>query len=197
MCLVKYNNTGDFQWYKTWGDSDGQFCRAIVFDTLENLYLAGSNYNAGSPDFCLIKYNESGFFQWSRNWGGESFDSCESILIDPSEHLYLAGTKGDKYSIVVYDTNGSLQWSKSRKIYEGGVGSKIIRDIDGNNYIGACVNLDTASNMDFLLIKNLHLLPDQQISGYNIYLFTIMIGIFLFVIILKFKHLENKKKYYP
>ncbi|MFW9970061.1 MAG: SBBP repeat-containing protein [Candidatus Odinarchaeota archaeon] len=191
MCIVKYNNTGDFQWYKTWSNSGSLFCRAIVFDSLENIYLAGSNYNADSLDFCLVKFNNSGDFQWSRTWGGVLYDACYSMLIDPSENLYLAGTKGDKYSIVVYDTNGNLHWSKSLKIYEGGFGSEIARDIDGNIYIGACVNHGTPSNLDFLLIKNLQLLSNQQIGGYNIFLIAIMIGIFLFVIILKFKHFEN------
>jgi len=193
MCLVKFNSTGDLQWNKTWGDIDSEFCRAIVFDSLENIYLAGNSYNAGFTDFCLVKYNKSGLFQWNRTWGSASSDSCESMLIDPSENLYLAGTKNDKYSIVVYDTNGTLQWSRSLKFYKGGYGPEIVRDIDGNIYAGASVRLHTPSNSDFLLIKNLHLFPDLQISGYNIFLFTITIGIFLFVIILKFKHLDNKK----
>lgn len=194
MCIVKYNNTGDIQWNKTWGDSDGQFCQAIVFDALENIYLAGSDLNAESSDFCLVKFNNSGDFQWSRTWGGVSYDNCYSMLIDPSENLFLAGTKDVKYYIAVCDTNGNLQWSKSLKIYKGGIGSKIVRDVDGNYYIGASVNIGTPSNSDFLLIKNLHLLPDYEIGGYCTFLFIFMIGIFLFVIILKFKHLENTKK---
>ncbi len=194
MCLLKYNRTGDFQWNKTWSDSVSDHCQAIVFDSLENIYLAGSSNNAGSQDFCLVKYNKSGFFQWNRTWGGAYSDSCRSMLIDPSENLYLAGTKNDKYSIVVYNTNGTLQWSITKGFYEGGYGSEIVRDIDGNIYLGASVRLPTPTNSDFLLIKNLHSFPDLQIWGYNIFLLTITIGIFLFVIILKFKHLDNKKQ---
>lgn len=191
MCLVSYNSTGDFQWYNTWGGSDCDFCRAIVFDTLENMYLAGSTYDAGFSDFCLVKYNKLGVYQWNRTWGGESFDYCNSMLIDPSENLYLAGTKGDQYSLVVYDTNGNFQWTKSVKIYDGGYVSGMVRDTKGNIYIGGGVHSNTGG-YDFLLIKNLHLFTDLQISGYNAFLLTIMIGIFLFVFILKFELIKIK-----
>ena len=194
MCLVNFNSTGDFQWYKTWGDSDGEFCGAIVFDTLENIYLAGSSYSAGFSDFCLVKYDKLGNYQWNRTWGGEnSFEGCDSMLIDPSENLYLAGTKGDQYSIVVYDTNGTFQWTKSLKICEGGYATGMVKDINGNIYIGGIVFKNTANQNDFLLIKNLHLFPDQQISGYNIFLLIMIIGILSFVILLKTNLLKNKK----
>lgn len=60
MCLVNYNSTGDFQWYKTWGSPDADFCEAIVLDASENIYLAGSSYSKGYSDFSLVKYDKLG-----------------------------------------------------------------------------------------------------------------------------------------
>ena len=194
MCLMNFNSTGDFQWYKTWGSPDADFCQAIVLDASENIYLTGISYSEGYSDFSLIKYDKLGNYQWNRTWGGgNSFEDCYSMLIDPSENLYLAGTKGDQYCIVVYDTNGTFQWTKSLKIGKGGYATGVVRDINGNIYIGGIVFTNTASANDFLLIKNLHLFPDQQISGYNIFLLTMIIGILSFVILLKTNLLRNKK----
>ncbi len=196
MGLVKFNSTGDFQWNKTWGSDSGDFCKAIVLDASENIYLAGSSYSEGYSDISLVKYDKFGNYQWNRTWGGgTSFENCYSMLIDPSGNLYLAGSKGIQHCVVVYDTNGTFHWAKSLIFYQGGIATGMVRDINGNIYVGGYVYKNIASRDEFLLIKNLHLFPDQQINGYNVFLFTIMIGVLLFVIVLRFKYKENKKKF--
>lgn len=191
--LVKFNITGDIQWNRTWGSPDGDFCHAIVLDASENIYLAGTSYSEGYSDISLVKYDKLGNYQWNRTWGGgTSFENCNSILIDPSENLYLAGAKGDQYCVVVYDINGTFHWAKSAKFYEGGMATGLVRDINGNIYIGGIVFKNTASRDEFLLIKNLHLFP-YQISGYNIIFLTTIIGILSFVILLKTNLFKNKK----
>jgi hypothetical protein len=190
-CLVKYNNTGDFQWNKTWGSSNH---RAIVLDPLENIYIAGSSFSEGYSDFFLVKYDKFGNYQWNRTWGGRnSFEFCHSMLIDPLGSLYLAGSTGDQYCLVVYDTNGNIQWSKSLKFYNGGIATGLVRDINDNVYVGGFVYKNIASRDDFLLIKNPQLFPDQQISGYSIFLLTTIIGIISLVILRKTKILKMEK----
>lgn len=193
--LIKFDPLGNYQWNKTWDSGNDDVCYTIALDSLENIYLAGSSFTEpNNEDFCLVKYDKLGNYQWNRTWGGgNSFEDCNSILIDPSENLYLAGTKGDQYCIVVYDTNGTFQWTKSLKIGKGGIATGVVRDINGNIYIGGSVFMNTASENDFLLIKNLQLFTDQQISGYNIFFLTMTIGILSFVILLKTNLLKNKK----
>ncbi|MFX1378895.1 MAG: SBBP repeat-containing protein [Promethearchaeota archaeon] len=194
MCLVSFNSTGDFQWYKTWGSYEGDSCQSIVIDASENIYLAGSSYSEGYSDFSLVKYDKFGNYQWNRTWGGKILDEdCNSILIDPSENLYLAGTKGVQYCVVVYDTNGTFHWAKSLKFYQGGIATGVVRDLNGNIYVGGFISKNLASRDDFLLIKNLQLFPTQQISGYGIFILTMIIGILSFVILLKSNLLKNKK----
>jgi hypothetical protein len=192
MCLVKYNSTGDFQWYRTWPNSD--FCRAVALDSLENIFIAGMRYTPDRPDFVLVKYDKVGNYKWNRTWGSEdSFEECYSMMIDSSDNLYLVGNKDEQLCMVRYDTNGTLQWSRFLKIDKGGFATGIVKDTSGNFYIGG--NIFSNSGLrDFVLVKNLNLFPQQEIAGYNIFLFTIIIGILAFVIILKTTRLYNKKK---
>ncbi|MFX0023893.1 MAG: SBBP repeat-containing protein [Candidatus Hermodarchaeota archaeon] len=194
MCIVNFNSTGDFQWNKTWGSYEWDDCKAIVLDASENIYIAGSSSSEGYSDVSLVKYDKLGNYQWNRTWSGKVLDEeCNSMLIDPSGNLYLAGTKGDQYCVVVYDTNGTFHWAKSLKFYQGGTATGVVRDLNGNIYVGGYIYKNTASRDDFLLIKNLHSFPDLQISGYNIFFLTMIIGMLSLVILLKTKNLKIEK----
>jgi hypothetical protein len=191
MCLVKYNSTGDFQWYRTW--PNGDFCRAVALDSLENIFIAGGMFTPDRADFVLVKYDKVGNYKWNRTWGSEdSSEDCYSMMIDSSDNLYLVGNKDEQLCMVRYDTNGTLQWCRFLKIDKGGFATGIVKDTSENFYIVG--NVFNSGLLDFVLVKNLNLFPQQGIAGYNTFLFTIMIGILAFVIILKTTRLESKKK---
>ena len=191
MCLVKYNSTGDFQWYRTWSNND--FCRVVALDSLGNIFIAGGMFTPDHPDFVLVKYDKVGNYKWNRTWGSEdSSEECYSMMIDSSDNLYLVGNKDEQLCMLRYDTNGTLQWSRFLKIEKGGFATGIVKDTSGNFYIGG--NVFNSGWLDFVLVKNLNLFPQQGIAGYNTFLFTIMIGMLAFVIILKTSRLDNKKK---
>ncbi|MFW9951118.1 MAG: hypothetical protein ACFFKA_13450 [Candidatus Thorarchaeota archaeon] len=194
MCLVNYNNTGNLQWYTIWSGSEGDFSGAIVLDHLENIYIVGTSYKAGFSDCSLVAFDKLGNYQWNKTWGSENtYEGCHSVLIDSGGNLYLAGTKSDQYCIVVYNTNGTFQRTKSQKIYHVGVVTGMVQDTKGNIYIGGIVYTNGANEHEFLLIKNLHLFPEQQISGYYPIFLVIAIGMFSSGIILKTKTSNNKK----
>jgi hypothetical protein len=180
FCLVKYNNSGDFQWYTLWNGPNTGFLTSIGLDSSGNIYLPGSTF---------VKYNQLGIHQWNRTWG----INCLTMVIDPSDNLYLAGNNGDQISIAVYNINGKFLWAKSINIKGVAFVSNIIIDNLDNIYVTGTVT-SSETLWDFLLIKNPQLFPDQQISGYNAIIFTITIGTFISVIILKFKYLEKRKK---
>lgn len=59
MCLLKYNNSGTFEWVKTWGGSTTEECYSIKFNEFNDLYIAGktASYGSGNYDYCLVKFN--------------------------------------------------------------------------------------------------------------------------------------------
>jgi len=112
MCLLKFNNYGDFQWNRTWDGviNDNDFAYDITLDSSENIYLAGSTYNMGSGnDFCVVKFDSSGNYQWNNAWHGGIDDFAFEIALDSSENIYLAGytyntTSWDDMCLVKYNS---------------------------------------------------------------------------------------------
>jgi len=87
ICLLKYNNTGDLQWIKTWGGISHEYGNSIAIDSSDQIYIGGSN----SSDILLIKYDNLGDQQWNNTWGGSSTEVASSLTFDQSENIYVAG----------------------------------------------------------------------------------------------------------
>lgn len=59
ICVVKFNYTGGFQWYKTDGDMLADVGYGIVLDTLDNIYITGTIENSGTgKDLYLVKFSQ-------------------------------------------------------------------------------------------------------------------------------------------
>jgi len=94
ISLVKYNSTGDLQWYKTWGGSDSEGgWDLLALDSSENIYLAGGtkSFGTGIHDGFLVKYNIMGQQVWNTTWGGGGDDGFSTIIVDSSDNIYVAG----------------------------------------------------------------------------------------------------------
>ncbi|MFX1256816.1 MAG: SBBP repeat-containing protein, partial [Promethearchaeota archaeon] len=94
LCLVKFNNTGDYQWNVTWGGSGNDRGNAIALDNLNNIFVAGStnSFGAGNSDLCLVKFNKIGCYQWNVTRGGKGNDRGYAIALDDLDNIYLAGS---------------------------------------------------------------------------------------------------------
>ena len=90
--LVKYNNLGTFQWYKTWGYNGIEIGRGILVNSSNSIYIVGysTSYN-NVYDFILLKYNNLGELQWNKVWGGSYDDYGRGITMDSSNNIYLVG----------------------------------------------------------------------------------------------------------
>ena len=65
MCLVKYNNIGQYQWNRTWDGGYNDFATTIALDSSENIYIGGDTYNPSFPSFdtCLVKFDITGTYK--------------------------------------------------------------------------------------------------------------------------------------
>jgi len=164
LVLVKYDSSGNFQWYRTWGGSDWEGAGAIALDTSGNIYIAGNteSYGEGRTDMCLVKYDSSGNFQWYRTWGGIDEDGGEAIALDSSGNIYIAGNTesyGEDWvdmCLVKYDSSGNFQWYRTWGGSDEDVewAYAIALDSSENIYIAGYTRSYGEGGSDICLVKN-------------------------------------------
>jgi hypothetical protein len=115
IILLKYNSTGDLQWYNIWGGSGDDNCFGIAIDKNDNILLGGytDSWIADGSAMCLLKYNISGGLEWNRTWGEGFYVGATGIVVDSSDNIYLGGTKGYDICLVKFDNSGVWQWNRS------------------------------------------------------------------------------------
>jgi len=119
--LLKYNNSGNFQWNRTWGSTNTDFGKVVIIDSSDNIYIAGStqSFGEGGYDIFLVKYNISGTMLWNHTWGGSQWDSCSEVALDSSNNIYIGGyTKSfgagwDDMCLVKYNSSGTQLWNRT------------------------------------------------------------------------------------
>jgi hypothetical protein len=119
--LVKFNNSGDYLWYKTWnGGMLNSGATGVALDTNENTYVSGNVEISGKAvDLFLIKYNSTGNESWNKTWGGTYNDYADGITVSSTNNLYMVGSKNDTavdnnmMLLLKYNTTGSQQWYKT------------------------------------------------------------------------------------
>ncbi|MFX1236221.1 MAG: hypothetical protein ACFFAS_14160 [Promethearchaeota archaeon] len=90
-CLVKFNATGIFEWYATFGGPDDDYGISIAFDSNDNPHIAGSIEFDDDRDIFIAKYDENGNRKWHQIVGWwNSYDSCSKIFINKTtNHMLL------------------------------------------------------------------------------------------------------------
>ena len=68
--IAKYNNSGDLEWFETWGGSGGDFGSDIAVDSSGNIYVAGGTTSFGviNGAILILKYNSTGDLQWNETY---------------------------------------------------------------------------------------------------------------------------------
>ena len=102
--LLKLNNSGTFQWVKSFGDTLNDLGRDVVVDSNDNVYMLGdfrgtvtfpsiASRIASSADMFVLKVNSSGdnvrLYTGASTSGDES---ARAMAIDSSDNLYITGS---------------------------------------------------------------------------------------------------------
>lgn len=101
MYLVKYTNSGDFVWAKTFGGPNSESIETMKIKQ-NHIYLGGRFYNytildtdtvysVDGTDVFISKMNLDGDFLNTISIGGESVDMISSIDVDVYGHVFIAG----------------------------------------------------------------------------------------------------------
>ena len=102
--LLKLNNSGTFQWVKSFGDTLNDLGRDVVVDSNDNVYMLGDfrgtvtfagigGLTATQADMFLLKVNSSGDSVWVYTATSVSGnESARAVAIDSSDNLYITGS---------------------------------------------------------------------------------------------------------
>ncbi|MGC8864882.1 MAG: T9SS type B sorting domain-containing protein [Bacteroidales bacterium] len=139
LFLAKYNNLGTLQWVKQIGGSLDDEPGGLAFDSLGNIYLAGSFrvmayfgpqqvFSQGESDVFVARYSSSGTLQWVQTGGGIFEDKALAIDADASGSVYVAGyyqgiagfqgftlnsSGSEDVFVARYSNSGNLEWVSS------------------------------------------------------------------------------------
>ncbi|MFX1572838.1 MAG: SBBP repeat-containing protein [Promethearchaeota archaeon] len=104
MVLIKFNNSGQQLWNRTWGGSGQDYGTSIEIDSSDNVIIGGNTYSfgLGQADTALVCYNNVGVQLWNYTWGGTGYDYSTSIEIDSSNNLFNTGRTGS-FGLTSYD----------------------------------------------------------------------------------------------
>lgn len=161
VILLKYNNSGQLEWNKTWGGLDTDSGFDIAIDSTGNIFITGytSSYGAVTSDIILIKFDTNGNLVWNFTWGYNLPDKGNTLIIDSSDFIYIVGSTQNigagNSDIVLLKFNGSgiLQWNKTWGGQNYDIGYGIALDSKRNVYIVGSTKSFGAVDGDACLIK--------------------------------------------
>lgn len=123
--LAKYNKTGNFQWAKSFGNSENNASHAYnTCDNYGNSYIFYKSEQANNMAK-IHKFNDEGIEIFNKNFGGIGNINPKAIKIDPSQNIFLAGNFsgltnfGDAnlnsiadsdYFVSKFDNNGNFKY---------------------------------------------------------------------------------------
>ena len=159
IILLKYNNSGGYQWSKVWDKDYINIGWDITLDSFNNIYITGIRdlTGSGNKDLLLLKYNNTGDFQWNRTWDGSDVDYGRSIVCDSMHNIFITGYTrllGNETDILIakYDCHGNNLWIKVKDVGDSDIGLSISINSLGNIFIGGYL-YNTWDNADFILLK--------------------------------------------
>ena len=162
--LIKTNSTGDSQWEKTLGGSDGDYGRSVQQTSDGGYIIAGqtASYGSGSSDVYLVKTDSTGNSQWERTFGGVYLDYGFSVQQTSDGGYIIAGLtllsldqgsgEDDAY-LIKTDSMGNSQWEKTFGGLYLEYGVSVQQTSDGGYIIAGYTESYGSGNEDVYLIK--------------------------------------------
>jgi hypothetical protein len=159
--LIKTDENGNQQWYKTFGGSDDEHGSSVQ-QSLDGGYIITGyteSFGAGSRNVYLIKTDGNGNQQWYKTYGGPDYDWGLSIQPTSDGGYIIAGYtysfgagKSDVY-LIKTDENGNQQWYKTFGGISYDYGYSVQQTSDGGYIVAGSTELFVNDYADVYLIK--------------------------------------------
>ncbi|KYK26507.1 hypothetical protein AYK20_03650 [Thermoplasmatales archaeon SG8-52-1] len=160
--LIKTNNNGIIQWYKTFGGAFWDLANSIELTSDGGYIITGSttSYGSGSQDVWLIKTDSNGNEEWNKTFGGVNNDIGEEVKVTSDGGYIISGLTGsfgagqeDVY-LIKTDENGDILWTKTigGELSEKGHSVQQTTD-EGYIIAGETLSYGTANSYDAWLVK--------------------------------------------
>jgi hypothetical protein len=158
--VVKTDQSGNIQWQKTYGGSDGDEGWSVQQTADGGYIIVGCSVsndgdvtgNHGECDYWVVKTDQSGTIQWQKSYGGsyEEMAYCIRQTIDGGYVIagYTNSNDGDvtgnhggsDYWVVKTDQSGNIQWQRCYGGSNSDYGNCIQQTIDGGYIIAGNAN---------------------------------------------------------
>ena len=120
LFLVKYDETGNKIWERTWDDVDEQFGYGIWGTTNgSNIYTCGLSYVGTDRYMLLVKWDHLGNQLWNRTWGDPyPYDIANTVWCDDT-YIYTSGFEKSEdfaqndFLLIKWDAQGNLIWNRT------------------------------------------------------------------------------------
>ena len=112
LFVMKFSNTGDFIWARTFNGSSVDTGYGIACQESGQVYVCGYFYNTidldpgdgedlhtsnGQSDCFLVKLNQDGTYAWGWTWGDSGLDYNRAVVVDWAGNVYVTGDfRGDE-----------------------------------------------------------------------------------------------------
>lgn len=168
MVLVKFDNSGTFQWYRTYGGGGDDFARTVSCDSLDNIYIGGE-LECESWKYSKIgiaKYSTSGEMKLNVTWGSEKYgqectyrNKCYGIGFDSSNNIYIGGfVEGSHIFLIKSDSEFGI--GKAKEVL-------FTDDIEFSKWFNTYLEKDPIQ--DFYSDKSHKVFTSFRITGYQNY----------------------------